>query len=190
MALFGRTFRSLVNPMLALWALSLTHSEPAFVFTNNTGQDKSFAEEMLKTHNAERAFQGRRPLQWDHSLAEDAAKWAAYLASQNRFEHAYAELTKTGQGENLWMGTRGAYPYQDMVELWLAERQYTKSGRFPDVSHTGNWADVGHFVQIIWPETQKVGCALKSSEQDDYLVCRYWPGGNRIGDPFIVRARN
>lgn len=149
----------------------------------------NFQAEMLKTHNVERTFQGRAPLVWDAGLASDAAKWAAHLSSHNQFEHALNELEKKGQGENLWMGTRSAYPLGEMVSYWIAEAAITKSGRFPDVSKTGNWVDVGHYTQLVWPQTQKLGCALKSSKDDDYLVCRYWPAGNRIGDNFTIRHR-
>ncbi len=149
----------------------------------------AFQAEMLRTHNDERLFQKREPLVWDAALAADAAKWASHLAARDMFEHAYSELRHNGQGENLWMGTRSAYRFAEMVSSWLVEAEQTKSGRFPNVSKTGNWTDVGHYVQIVWPETRKVGCALKSSVQDDFLVCRYWPGGNRIGDAFTILPR-
>jgi Cysteine-rich secretory protein family len=148
-----------------------------------------FRAEMLRGHNDERLLHGRSPLVWDSKLATDAAAWASRLANSNRFEHAFAELQKNGQGENLWMGTRGAYRFTEMLSGWIEEAELTKSGRFPGVSKTGNWADVGHFTQLVWPSTQKVGCALKSNAQDDYLVCRYWPAGNRIGEEFTIHPR-
>jgi uncharacterized protein YkwD len=149
----------------------------------------AFTAEMLRLHNEERAFHDRLPLTWDSTLARDAAQWADHLAITNRFDHASKELRAKGQGENLWMGTREAYSWIEMVGAWLAEAEHTKSGRFPDVAASGNWADVGHFTQLIWPETRKLGCAVKSSPSDDYLVCRYWPAGNRIGDNFTIRTR-
>jgi Cysteine-rich secretory protein family len=148
-----------------------------------------FQAEMLRAHNDERKFHGRAPLAWDAALAADAAKWAGTLAAKNQFQHAFAELTKKKQGENLWMGTRGSYRFDEMVAHWTDEVKQTRSGRFPDVSKTGNWADVGHFTQLVWPSTTKVGCAIRSSVQDDYLVCRYWPAGNMIGENFTIRSR-
>jgi hypothetical protein len=58
-----------------------------------------------------------------------------------------------------------------------------RAGRFPDVSATGNWADVGHYTQIIWPTTQRVGCSISRSVKDEVLVCRYWPAGNVVNKP-------
>ena len=38
------------------------------------------------------------------------------------------------QGENLWMGTRGAYSYGEMIGQLVDERRYFRPGRFPAVS--------------------------------------------------------
>ena len=87
-----------------------------------------------------------------------------------------------GQGENLWMGTTGAYSIETMIGNWASERRWFRAGIFPNVSTTGNWADVGHYTQMIWPTTTHVGCALQRSPRWDFLVCRYSPPGNRDGD--------
>jgi hypothetical protein len=68
-----------------------------------------------------------------------------------------------------------------MVGAWASERSMFRPARFPDVSTTGNWADVGHYTQMIWPATTRVGCAIGSSAAADFLVCRYWPSGNVTG---------
>ena len=85
------------------------------------------------------------------------------------------------QGENLFMGTRGAYDYREMADAWIDERASFRGGTFPEVSATGDWSDVGHYTQIVWPETRAVGCALASNANEDYLVCRYLPAGNVVG---------
>ena len=78
-------------------------------------------------------------------------------------------------------GTRGAYRYSEMVDAWVAEKRYFKNGVTPDFSTTGNYEDVAHYTQIIWRGSTAVGCALASSASDDYLVCRYSPPGNVVG---------
>jgi hypothetical protein len=70
-----------------------------------------------------------------------------------------------------------------MVGGWASERKVYQPGVFPIVSRTGKWEDVGHYTQIIWPTTQRVGCALATNARSDYLVCRYWPAGNVNGVP-------
>ncbi|MDB5672173.1 MAG: Fis family transcriptional regulator, partial [Alphaproteobacteria bacterium] len=52
----------------------------------------------------------------------------------------------------------------------------------PDqVSSSGHWSDVAHYTQMIWRDTDRIGCALYSTRQWDYLVCRYAPPGNVVG---------
>ncbi len=79
------------------------------------------------------------------------------------------------------MGSRGAYLPAQMVGNWASEKVSFRPGVFPAVSRTGNWADVGHYSQIVWPATTQVGCAIASNRSDDFLVCRYAPAGNIDG---------
>lgn len=132
---------------------------------------------MLARHNAARAEKGVKPLGWSEALAADAARYAQELAATRTFDHA----DQSGQGENLFMGTRGAYRYAEMAQAWIDERAHYRPGQFPQVTRTGNWSDVGHYTQIVWPDTSEVGCAVASNAEDDYLVCRYFPAGNVVG---------
>jgi hypothetical protein len=85
------------------------------------------------------------------------------------------------------MGTRGYFPLEEMVSDWAAEKSMFKPGTFPQVSSTGRWEDVGHYTQIVWSDTARVGCALRSSAEYDYLVCRYASPGNVIGEVMPAR---
>ena len=80
------------------------------------------------------------------------------------------------------MGSRGAYSPEQMVQYWISEKAYYRPGMpFPHVSRTGNWADVAHYTQIVWRNTQEVGCSVVNDRGWDVLVCRYWPAGNVWG---------
>ncbi|WP_245600260.1 CAP family protein [Sphingomonas jaspsi] len=136
---------------------------------------------MMQGHNLARSRYGVAPLVWDEALAKDAQRYASILARFGRFEHDPQVGRYPKQGENLFMGTRTAYRYQEMVKGWVDERRQFRGGRFPYVSKTGDWSAVGHYTQIIWPTTKRVGCASASNQSDDYLVCRYWPAGNVVG---------
>lgn len=142
----------------------------------------SMANDILEAHNKYRAEVGVEPLTWSETLADGAQEWADHLASLGgqRLEHS---KNRNGTGENLWMGTSRAYSYTEMVELWGQEKQYFKRGTFPNVSSTGNWADVGHYTQMIWKDTKEVGCATATAGGNDILVCRYNPSGNYQGEP-------
>ena len=141
-----------------------------------------FPARVLAAHNAVRAQAGVAPLAWDNALGSSAAAYARQLAFTNRFQHS-DRRARRGTGENLWMGTRGAFSVERMVSDWASERRMFSAGVFPAVTRTGNWADVGHYTQIIWPTTTRVGCALASNGRADYLVCHYSPAGNIDGRP-------
>lgn len=142
---------------------------------------------MVTAHNQARRAVGAAPLGWDQALARDAAAYAGVLARSGRFEHAPRVRGAPAQGENLWMGTRGAYSFAEMAGGWIGERRHFQRGRFPDVSRTGNAGDVGHYTQIIWPDTARFGCALAANARNEYLVCRYSPAGNVIGEDPLAR---
>ena len=142
----------------------------------------------LDAHNAERSDFGVAPLTWSDKLARDAQQWARHLARQGTMRHS-SSSERDGQGENLWMGSAGYFRPEEMIEHLASERQFFRAGRFPEVSRTGNWADVGHYTQIVWAETREVGCATARGERFDYLVCRYSPAGNVIGQRIEPQRR-
>lgn len=133
---------------------------------------------MLSRHNAARAELGLAPLMWDDALASDARAYAGQMAQSGRFAHA----DQHGQGENLFTGTRGAYSYAEMIDLWLAERRDFVNAPTPGFSRTGRAGDVAHYTQIVWRGTRAIGCALVADARDDFLVCRYSPPGNVVGE--------
>lgn len=137
---------------------------------------------MLLMHNTARASVRQPPLSWDPALARDAAGYAAELARTGRFEHSPQPRGMPNQGENLWTGTRGAYRYGEMAQHWIDERRHFVNVASPNMSRTGKFGDVGHYTQIIWSRTTRFGCAMTSNRRDDFLVCRYVPGGNVVGE--------
>lgn len=138
------------------------------------------AMRIVVLHNQVRASAGVRPLHWDASLAAAADAYAIRLARTGRWGHS-PQAERPGQGENLWMGTRGAFGIDQMVGAWASEGRWFRRGRFPNVSANGTWSEVGHYSQMIWPGSVRVGCAVRSSARNDYLVCRYSPAGNVMG---------
>ena len=135
---------------------------------------------LLEVHNRERSAVGAGPLVWDPALAAAAASYGADLERLGRLAHS-PPATRPGQGENLWMGTRGAYRLEEMAGGWAAEKSLFRPGLFPTVSASRNWSDVAHYTQMIWSGTSRLGCALHQGRASDVLVCRYAPAGNVVG---------
>jgi len=117
------------------------------------------AARILAVHNRERVAVGARPLQWDPALAASASAYAQQLARGGPFVHA-PRAGRENERENLTRGRPGASPEQMMVN-WTGEKRNFVPGTYPNVSRTGNWSDVSHYTQMIWPTTTRVGCGMQ-----------------------------
>jgi uncharacterized protein YkwD len=174
----------LITLPLAAALITIAMPSPGSAAANVASQ---FPARILAAHNAVRAQSGVAPLAWDPALANGAATYAMQLALTNSFQHSNRRA-RPGTGENLWMGTHGYYNYEAMVGGWTSEQRDFVPGIFPAVSRSGNWENVGHFTQMVWPTTTRVGCAVASNARNDYLVCRYSPAGNIDGRPVPYAA--
>ena len=132
--------------------------------------------DVLMAHNQIRAAANVPPMTWNAGLAEGAARWAEHLARSGYMMHSQSK-----EGENIWMGTSGAFSHALMVGDWANEGRFYRAGYFPNISSTGNWQDVGHFTQMVWRDTRQLGCAVASRGGWDVLVCRYNSPGNVVG---------
>ena len=83
-------------------------------------------------------------------------------------------------GENVY-GTSGSATSstpQQAVNAWAAER-----ANYNYAMNTCNGV-CGHYTQIVWRNTTKVGCAINNCPSLTYrtsLVCDYGSGGNYVG---------
>mgnify|MGYP006268261299 CR=1 FL=1 len=127
---------------------------------------------LLEKHNEWRRTVGVPPLEWSEELAKSALKWAKNLKRGCRFEHS-----DSGYGENLWKGTTGAYALSVVVDSWGNEVEY--------YNYETNECDpgqiCGHYTQVVWGSTKKVGCASIECDGFTTWVCQYDPPGNWIG---------
>jgi|SRR5215831_8941462 len=151
------------------------------------------ASTILKTHNDERTAVGVPDLVWSDSLATDAKSWAEHLASLppkpssqpywNQCCGGEPDLVHakvTGQGENLWAGSAGGYSTADSVQSWAKEKDHWNS----DTKTCASGEVCGHYTQMVWKNTEKVGCAsaIGNHGKFEFLVCRYSPPGNYNGE--------
>ncbi|MDG5749366.1 CAP domain-containing protein [Qipengyuania sp. XHP0207] len=142
--------------------------------------DVRTASRILDAHNQERDRLRLPRLKWNVHLEREAHRWAHELSRKGRLQHA-DHTARDGTGENLWMGTAGHWSPDMAVGRFIEEKKHYRHGSFPHISRTGNWADVAHYTQIVWRDTQEVGCAWVTARGNDILVCRYWPAGNVWG---------
>ena len=126
---------------------------------------------MLTAHNQVRAQVGVKPLEWSSPLAAQAQLWANTLMQSDRFEHSHTR----GLGESMTMVLNGEIAPQQVVAGWVSESKSYDLER-------NSCSDVcGHYTQVVWGDTRKVGCALARGVEKEIWVCEYAPPGNYIG---------
>jgi pathogenesis-related protein 1 len=129
------------------------------------------AQEMLTLHNAIRAYLKLPHLQWSRELAAYSQKWADALLAKNLSQHN----SDSPYGENIFVTGAGSTPYMAVKE-WASESR--------DYSYETNSCngDCGHYTQLVWRNTQKVGCGVARGSERDIWVCSYDPPGNYVGE--------
>jgi len=157
-----------------------------------SGSSRS-AREILSAHNKWRRALNIPPLAWSDTLAKSSSIWARHLSDQGT--HIYHDPTNHTYGENLAM-TSGDESLATMVDDWASEKKCFQYGVFPSKAiipgcfvkiGTVNGTTImentiGHYTQIIWRDSRWVGCAYVKDGRDRYLVCRYDPPGNVVGE--------
>ncbi len=133
-------------------------------------------------HNAVRAQVGVGPLAWDPALAAIAAAWAAQChdteAPIGLIDHNPGRSAgyPTYVGENIY-GAGGQASGTDAVRLWVSEQ-----ANYDHATNTCAAGQIcGHYTQVVWRNTTKIGCALHDCPGLQYgssVVCDYGPGGN------------
>ncbi|HEY0635238.1 MAG TPA: CAP domain-containing protein [Gammaproteobacteria bacterium] len=129
---------------------------------------------ILDYHNKVRANVSVAPLRWDDGLAAFAQQWADHLASSCKMQHRQPNT----YGENLYMGTVGHYSAVDAAKGWESEKKDYHGG----VIKEKNDKPVGHYTQMVWRDTKRVGCGETVCNGYLMVVCNYDPPGNYLGE--------
>jgi pathogenesis-related protein 1 len=131
----------------------------------------SLPRSILAAHNSVRTRVGQPPVTWSDQLAARAQDWADTLLARGQFAHR----PNGKYGENLFEITGAAATPERVVSEWAAEsRNY-------DYNSNSCRGVCGHYTQIIWGDTQEVGCAVARGRGREIWVCNYDPPGNWVG---------
>ncbi len=150
---------------------------PLFVMSQNL-VDIDLA---LKIHNKARSSLGITSLEWSSKLADEASLYAKTLAiNDNGLIHS----NNNSSGENLYMiccydnDSEFKFILKNASEAWYDEVKDYKYG--PIKSYDTKM--IGHYTQMIWLKTKLLGIGYAvSSKGAIYVVARYFPAGNYIG---------
>lgn len=129
---------------------------------------------MLAHHNQVRANVRVGLLRWDDGLAAYAQQWADQLAANGcRMKHRQPNA----YGENLFQGTAGHFTAVDAAKRWESERKLYSGG----VISEKNAMRIGHYTQMVWRDTGKLGCGEAICNGTLLVACNYDPPGNYLG---------
>ena len=138
---------------------------------------ETFREQMLEKHNYYRSLHQAGNLVRDSLLESLAQSNSERLVTLGYLEHTDFNYNGEYMGETLYSGGFSDTFGYDAVNLWYSEESLY------DYSNPGFSNDVGHFTQIVWVNSKKLGCGFAcDSNNYCYVTCHYYPGGNYIGE--------
>lgn len=143
----------------------------------STDNATAFSDGFVKVHNFYRNKTGVPDLVWDQDLADYAAIWAKHLKQTNgcRMQHRTGANKIKSYGENLaWASGRSLNPYE-VTKMWYDE--------IKDYNYSNNRCSgvCGHYTQVIWKTSVRIGCAKDKCGNSEIWVCNYDPPGNWVG---------
>lgn len=139
--------------------------------------------DLLEFHNKARKEVGVAEVVWSNELAQYAQAWAQHLATTGcKMQHRPTSGEWEQKfGENIFMGTVGFFGVLDAAKSWYSEKKFYRGGKIS----SSNWSKAGHYTQMVWRGTTKIGCAKVECKGNVIIVCNYDPPGNVLGEkPF------
>jgi len=180
----------------------------------NPTTNTSIKTKIVDRHNYYRSLVfSDSDLVWDESVAQHAQTWANYLANHFKQSDVgvvkpHAKTFQTNlhteddyaEGENIaWSNYGRGYLTDSPIDIssvnlasgnvdgsidaWAVEKAFYDYARNTQKSGYEN-EQIGHYTQIVWQKTKKVGCAIANSNTDrggEWVVCRYAEAGNYVG---------
>ncbi|XP_054436101.1 glioma pathogenesis-related protein 1 [Pteronotus mesoamericanus] len=177
-----------VTLAVTAWVVSVvssySHSASRLPDIDNEG----FIKDCVHIHNKFRSEVKPRAsdmlyMTWDPALAQVAKAWArnCKFSHNEKLKIPYRLHSNfTSLGENIWTGTVSIFSVSSAITSWYNEIQYYD---FP----TQKCSKVcGHYTQVIWADSYKVGCAVQHCPKVSgldfsnvaHFVCNYGPAGN------------
>ncbi|XP_073271029.1 pathogenesis-related protein PR-1 [Primulina huaijiensis] len=136
---------------------------------------QSNTQQFLGPQNAARALLRLPPLVWDTKLAKYAAWYANLRRGDCELEHSNGPY-----GENIFWGSGNGWTPVQAANAWVAERR----GYNYRSNSCANGMECGHYTQIVWRDTRRIGCArvVCYGGRGVFMTCNYDPPGNYIGE--------
>lgn len=113
-----------------------------------------------------------------HQLVSFATKRAAQCAQIDQMKH-----DAQGRGENLAQMPFSYRPpapvdCEAMVKVWYDEIKYYDYNNVQGSTSGYNFEKVGHYTQLVWNRSRRIGCGQAASKRNVFTACNYDPPGN------------
>lgn len=144
---------------------------------------------IIAAHNRLRAEVGvTKKLSYSKTLAVSAQAWAEHLKQSNACKMRHSEPNGR-YGENLFWGsavtwTDGRKELQKVSSKQVVEDWGSEKADYDYASNACTDGKMcGHYTQIVWRNSAKVGCGVAVCEdtQEQVWACQYLPAGNWLG---------
>lgn len=169
---------------------SSTSSSATCAGTHTNPLSQSLIDQFVTAHNNARSGPLNPtpnpplpPVTWDCILADAAYNYLSKcpggnvsLAPHNANRSTdYQALGGSGYvGENIYASTGSSVAPQDAVNSWMSEASAYNY-------NTNNITAAGHYTQVVWRASVRIGCAIVNCSNYTYhntILCDYAPGGN------------
>lgn len=145
------------------------------IVSQSGNEEPATMKGMVAAHNKWRKELNLPPLEWSNDLAKVAQAWANKLKRQGcKMKHSSGSY-----GENLYWSSGLSPTPEKVVASWASEKKFFN---FKKKKCNAAWYKCGHYTQIIWRNTKKVGCAMATCGDQQIWVCNYDPPGNYDGE--------
>lgn len=175
---------------------------------NSSASDGSFRRQIVDAHNRYRrqAFNGQYAtnmleVSWDDELAENALSWAHQLCVIDDVfgpGHDSCRVTPSysSVGQNMAWGAGGSWASttarlaDNAVDMWYSENELAFEA---DLFPFSGRAAIGHYTQLMWATSHKIGCAYVVKTHSLYgkqawIVCNYAKAGNYLRQHVFERG--
>ncbi|XP_056344541.1 cysteine-rich venom protein kaouthin-2-like isoform X2 [Oenanthe melanoleuca] len=115
-------------------------------------------------------------MEWSPAAAKNAQNWANHCFLRHSPPHL--RRTNVPCGENLFMSST-PLSWPGVLQAWYNEEKNFEYG----TGAKTEGAMFGHYTQMVWHNSYKVGCGLafcNNTRYSYFYVCHYCPAGNLI----------